>query len=43
MHNAQGVRGFGRKYPVEVEVRGIYFKNLIIPKVFFSKKKKKQK
>ncbi len=34
MHNAQRVRGFGRKCPPKVELRGIYFQNLITPKVF---------
>jgi hypothetical protein len=38
MHNAQGVTGFGRKCPPKVELRGIYFQNLITPKVLFRRK-----
>jgi hypothetical protein len=38
MHNAQGVRGFGRKSKPNVELRGIYFQNLITSKVLFRRK-----
>ncbi len=33
------MKGFGGKYPLKVEVKGIYFENLITPKVLFNQKK----